>query len=151
MDDDASTYLAIQRLQRAYADIVTRNAWDEAASLATPDALFTFDTRTGQVFEIEGPEEFAAFGARMNQRFRFYEYIPLNFVVTIGTDGTAHGRSYSLEVSEDAETGNWNEFFGVYEDGYAVFEGTWRFASRSYRTYGRRTNGRLESFPLDVT
>jgi SnoaL-like domain len=151
MDDDATTYLAIQRLQRAYADIATRNAWNEAASLATPDARFKFDTRSGQVFEIEGADEFAAFGARMNQRFRFYEYIPLNFVVTIGTDGTAHGRSYSLEVAEDDESGNWHEFFGVYEDEYAVFEGTWRFAGRLYRTYGRRTNGRLEAFPLDAT
>jgi hypothetical protein len=148
VDDEDSAYLAIQRLQRAYADVATRGAWGEAASLATPDARFTFDTRSGQVFEIEGADEFAAFGARMNQRFRFYEYIPLNFVVTILGDGTAHGRSYSLEVAEDGETGGWNEFFGVYRDGYAIFEGTWRFASRHYQTYGRRTDGRLQAFPL---
>jgi len=151
MDDDAIAYLAIQRLQRAYADISTRNAWDEAASLATPDAKFTFDTRSGTVFEINGPEEFAAFGAQMNERFSFYEYIPLNFVVTIRNDGTARGRSYSLEFAEDSETGNWNEFFGVYDDEYTVVDGTWRFARRHYRTYGRRTNGQLQSFPLDAT
>jgi SnoaL-like domain len=151
MDNDATAYLAIQRLQRAYADVATRNAWNEAALLATPDARFTFDTHSGQVFEIEGGDEFVAFGARMNQRFKFYEYIPLNFVVTIGSDGTAHGRSYSLEVAEDGETGNWNEFFGVYEDEYVVFEGTWRFARRHYRTYARRTNGQLQSFPLETT
>jgi hypothetical protein len=151
MDDDAIAYLAIQRLQRAYADIATRNAWSEVGSLTTPDARFTFDTHSGTVFEVKGPAEFAAFGSQMNQRFRFYEYVPLNFVVTIGTDGTARGRSYSLEVAEDGETGKWNEFFGVYDDEYAVFEGTWRFARRQYRTYGRRTDGRLEAFPLETT
>ena len=75
----------------------------------------------------------------MTERFSFYEYIPLNFVVTIGTDGTARGRSYSLEVAEDSETGDWNEFFGVYQDEYAVFEGTVRFACCDYQTYRRPT------------
>ena len=151
MDDDAIAYLAIQRLQRAYADIATRQAWDEVASLGTPDARFSFDIHSGKIIEIEGPVEFGAFGARANQRFSFYEYIPLNFVVTIGTDGTARGRSYSLEVAEDRETGDWVEFYGVYRDEYAVFEGTWRFARRHYETYGRRTGGRLEAFPLGAT
>lgn len=151
LDDDAIAYLAIQRLQRSYADIATRSAWNEVASLVTPDARFSFDTHSGTVFEIEGAAEFGAFGAQSNQRFAFYEYIPLNFVVTIGTDATARGRSYSLEVAEERETGDWVEFYGVYQDEYAVFEDTWRFARRHYETYGRRTGGRLTSFPLEMT
>jgi hypothetical protein len=151
MDNDAIAYLAIQRLQRAYADIATRQAWSEVPSLATPDARFSFDTHSGPVIEIEGPEEFGAFGAKANARFAFYEYIPLNFVVTIGSDDTARGRSYSLEVAEDRESGEWFEFYGTYRDEYAVFEGTWRFARRHYQTYGRRTGGMLTSFPLDTT
>ncbi len=150
VDDDDIAYLAIQRLQRSYADIATRQAWAEVASLATPDARFSFDTRSGKVFEFEGPIAFGVFGAQANQRFTFYEYVPLNFVVTIGTDATARGRSYSLEVAEDRETGNWVEFYGVYQDEYAVFEDTWRFARRHYETYGRRTAGRLEAFPLET-
>jgi hypothetical protein len=149
MDDDAIGYLAITQLQRAYADIATRQAWSEVASIATPDARFTFDTRAGNVFEIEGPVEFGEFGARANQRFSFYEYVPLNFVVTI-TARAAHGRSWSLEVAEDRETGDWLEFYGVYRDEYAIFEDTWRFAARHYQTYGRRTSGRLQYFPLDL-
>ena len=104
----------------------------------------------GRVIEIEGPVEFGAFGAKANARFAFYEYIPLNFVVTIGSDNTARGRSYSLEVAEDRESGEWVEFYGTYQDEYAVYEGSWRFAGRHYQTYGRRTDGRLTSFPLDT-
>ena len=107
---------------------------------------FSFDTHSGPVIEIEGPEEFGAFGAKANARFAFYEYIPLNFVVTIDSDDSARGRSYSLEVAED-RAGEWFEFYGTYQDEYAVFEGTWRFASRHYQTYGRRTGGMLTSFP----
>ena len=71
--------------------------------------------------------------------------------MTIGSDDTVRGRSYSLEVAEDRESGEWVEFYGTYQDEYAVHEGTWRFASRHYQTYGRRTEGRLTSFPLDAT
>ena len=143
-------YLGIMRLQRAYADIATRNAWDEVPSIATPDARFSFDTRAGRVFEVDGPAEFGAFGAQANERFSFYEYIPLNFVVEIDGVDTAHGRSYSLEVALDRASGDWNEFYGTYQDEYALFEGTWRFSRRRYSTYGRRTEGRLESFPLQL-
>ena len=66
MDDDAIAYLAIQRLQRAYADIATRQAWSEVPSLATPDTCFSFDTHSGPIIEIEGPAEFGAFGAKAN-------------------------------------------------------------------------------------
>jgi hypothetical protein len=151
MDDDASAYLAIERLQRAYADIATRGAWDEFAAIATPASRFTFDIQAAQPIEIDGPAAFAAFGVRANERFSFYLYIPVNFVVTIGGDGTALGRSYSHEVAEERESGDWVEFYGTYEDEYAVHEGTWRFARRHYRTYGRVTPRGLVHFPLEVS
>ncbi len=104
-----------------------------------------------EAIEIDGPAEFAAFGSRSNERFSFYVYIPLNFVVTIGNDGTATGYSYSHEVAEERDSGVWAEFYGTYEDEYSCFEATWRFACRHYRTYGRLTASRFEHFPLDVT
>jgi hypothetical protein len=149
MNDDSPAYLAIARLQRSYADIATRRAWNEVASLASPNAHFSFDLHAGKSFQVDGAVEFGEFGAKMTAGFTFYEYIPLNFVVEIGPDGVAHGRSYSLEVAEDAKTGEWIEFYGVYQDEYAIFEGTWRFTRRHYQTFGRRTAGRLESFPLE--
>ena len=51
MNDDAILDLAIMRLQRAYADLATRRAFSEVAELATPDAIFSFDLRSGQIFE----------------------------------------------------------------------------------------------------
>jgi SnoaL-like domain len=150
MNDDAIAYLAIMRLQSAYADISTRRAWSEFAALATPDARFSFDTRSGNVIEVVGAVAFGEFGAKMIDRFSFYEYMPLNFVVTIATDGTARGRSYALEVGEDRDTGDWIGFYGFYHDDYALFDGTWRFARRQYQTLARRTGDRLEAFPLQA-
>jgi hypothetical protein len=148
-DDDSLAYTAIARLQRSYADIATRRAWSEVPSLAAPDAHFSFDLHEGRYFEVVGAVAFGEFGAQMTGGFTFYEYIPLNFVVETGPGGVAHGRSYSLEVAEDAKTGEWINFYGAYRDEYAILEGAWRFTRRHYRTFGRRTAGRLESFPLE--
>jgi hypothetical protein len=148
MNDDALAYFAVERLQRAYADMATRRAFVEAASIFTPDATISFDTRSDEVFEITGPVEFDAFGTKMTAGFTFYEYIPLNFVVTVAPDGTASGRSYSLEVAQSERSREWIEFYGVYDDEYRVFHGEWRFSKRHYRTYARRTAGRLKAYPL---
>jgi SnoaL-like protein len=148
MSDDALTYLALMRLQRAYADIATRRAWPEIASLAIPDARFSFDTRSGRIVEVIGAEAFGEFGARSTDRFSFYEYVPLNTVVAISTTESARGRSYSLELCEDRDTGEWINFYGLYHDDYVLLDGTWRFARRQYQTLGRRTGDRMEAFPL---
>jgi hypothetical protein len=145
--DEALAYLSIMRLQRAYADIATRRAWPEIAALATPDARFSFDTRSGKVIEVIGAEAFGEFGGKTTDRFSFYEYVPLNCVVKIG-DGTARGRAYSLEVGEDRGTGEWINFYGLYHDDYVLSGGQWRFARRQYQTLGRRTGDRLEAYPL---
>src|SRR5690606_28713742 len=83
VDGHVVAELAIARLQRAYADISTRKAWSEFAALATPDARFSFDTRSGEPIEVVGTDQFAAFGAAATDRFAFYEYVPLNFVADI--------------------------------------------------------------------
>ena len=147
MNDDALAYLEILRLQRAYADIATRRAWPEIAALAVPDARFSFDTRSGRVIEVSA-EALGEFGGRATAQFSFYEYIPLNFVVTIEATGTARGRAYALEVGEVRDTGEWINFYGFYHDDYLRLDGSWRFARRQYQTLARRTGERLEWFPL---
>jgi SnoaL-like domain len=133
---DAGTYTAIQQLQRSYADIATRMAWDEAASVLAPQIHITFNTSSGAVHEIEGLDAYAEFGAQMTG-FAFYEYLPMSFVVSPGADGTLVGRTYSLEVAEN-DAGEWLEFYGQYDDTYAKVDGEWRFTRRIYRTVKQR-------------
>ena len=150
MNDDALADIAIMRLQRAYADVSTRRAWPEFSALATPDARFSFDTRTGGVIEVVGTDAFAEFGATMTDRFSFYEYVPLNFVVTFDPTGTARGRSYSFEIGKERDTGELVTFYGLYHDDYALVDATWLFTRRQYQTLARRTGqGALESHPLE--
>jgi hypothetical protein len=148
VDDDAQAYLAIVRLQHAYADIATRRAWPEITSLAIPDARFSFDTRSGRVIEVVGAAAFGEFGGKSVGRFSFYQYLPLNAVVKVDGAGSARGRAYSLEVGEDGETREWIHYYGLYHDDYVRLDGAWRFAQRRYQTLARRTGERLESFPL---
>jgi hypothetical protein len=136
------------RLQHAYADIATRQAWPEIVSLAIPDARFSFDTRSGRVIEVVGAAAFGEFGGKSIGRFSFYQYVPLNAVVTRSGAGSAVGRAYSLEVGEDRETGEWINFYGLYHDDYVRLDGAWRFARRQYQTLARRVGDRLDAFPL---
>ena len=137
---DAETYAAIQQLQQAYADVVTRGAWDEVPTLLTPDAHIRFVTSSGEVFEVDGAEAFGKFGANMTG-FDFFQYIPLTFVVSSTPEGTLEGRTSSLEVAEN-EAGEWIESYSIYEDVYAQTDGRWRFARRSHRTVKRRVTPR---------
>jgi hypothetical protein len=147
MADDDLVYLAINRLLGAYADIATRKAWTEFAPLAAPDASFTFDTKNG-IFEVVGAEAFGEFGAQSLAGFTFYEYIPLNVVVKVDSPDTARGRVYSFEVGEEAETGSWLTYYGLYHDDYVFLDGAWRFARRHYQALARRTNDDLDAFPM---
>jgi len=150
VNDDALADIAITRLQREYADASTRKAWPEFAALATPDAQFSFDTRTGKVFEMVGLDAFVEFAATMTDRFSFYEYVPLNFVAKVDPAGTARGRSYSFEIGEDRNTGELLTFYGMYHDDYARVDGTWLFTHRRYQTLGRRTGSDpMDSYPLE--
>jgi hypothetical protein len=147
MTDETEAYIAISRLVRAYADSGIRRAWAEVPSLAAPGARFSFQTKAG-VVEFEA-EAFAERGAQMSGMFSFAAAYPANFVIAMGSDGTARGRAYLLEVAEDRETREWIEVYGVYHDEYVLHEGKWLFSNRDYRTLGRRTAGRLEAFPME--
>jgi hypothetical protein len=135
---DVATYTAIAQLQRAYADISTRGAWGEAASVFTPGIHVTFHTWSGGVFEVESADAFAAFGDQMTDRYAFFEYFPMNFVVWPEGGGNLGGRTYSLEVGEERKSGAWIESFSTYEDEYRKHDGAWRFARRAQRTVMQR-------------
>jgi SnoaL-like domain len=148
MTYDNDAYLAIMRLHRSYADITTRRAWDEVASITAPDVRWHYTLLSGRTLECNGPAEYVKFHLEVNPRFRFFQQIPLNFVVDIGPDGTARGRSYVLEVAEDSETGDWINFYVVFRDQFAIVDGTWRFVERTARTV-RRAASKQELLPVD--
>lgn len=153
MNDDDVAHLRIERLQRRYADIATRGAYDrraydELAELATPDVRFRFTTAVGE-FDVLGVKQFSEFSASATEgRFSFFEYVLLNFVFHLNADGTARGRTYAVEFTEDREHEDWNEYYGAYDDDYEFSDGTWRFARRHYHAVAVRTSGRLQAFAL---
>ena len=138
MSDDASAYLAITRLQAAYADVVTRRAWPELGALFVPDAPIHIDTVTSPVIELEGAASLGQFISRAIERFSFFQFVVLNTVVDVAKDDAATGRLYMVELRQDGDSGEWSNAFGLYRDAYACHEGRWRFAERHYQSLARK-------------
>lgn len=145
-DADDAAYLAIVRLQRAYADISTRRAWGEMGSVATPDTRFIYHTQSG-VMEAKGVEQFAAMGEQTAGRYAFTMILPLNSVVTECSAGRAKGRCYFVELTEPVGSSDWLEVYGVYEDEYVEGDAGWRISRREYKPLARRNGVKGESFP----
>jgi SnoaL-like domain len=145
-------YVAIQRLQSTYADVVTRRAWPELEQLFLPDAPVEIDTRRADVLRFDGPAALGRFIAEALEQFDFFEFVPLNTRVELAADGDADradGRMYISELRTDADTGRWNNTFGVYHDRYQRHDGRWWFAHRRYHTLGRTGPERdLDTFPF---
>jgi hypothetical protein len=145
-DDGTRAVVAIQRLQTAYADAVTRRDWAAVRSLFEPDAVVHIDTRTRDAFELAGPDALVEFIERAIRRFAFFEFTILNTTVDLG-DGDATGRVYLCEVRTDAD-GGWSEAYGLYRDTYRRRGGAWRIAGRQYTSLARRGPDGTEVFDL---
>jgi len=144
--DTASDYVAITRLQAAYADVVTRRAWPELEPLFVPDAPIHLDTVTRPVIELTGAGRLAAFLVSALERFTFFQFVILNAVIDIDGD-MAHGRMNIAELRQD-HGGEWSTAFGRYDDSYRRLDGGWRFATRHYRSIARRVGaGPADVFP----
>jgi hypothetical protein len=137
-------YLALRRLQDAYADVVTRRAWGELGDLFLPDAVVELDIRQGDVMRFDGPPALGEFIAGAIEQFAFFEFVVLNTRIEIGTGArtdTADGRVYMCELRTDGETGRWNNAFGVYHDRYRRVDNRWWFAHRRYHSLARNGAG----------
>ena len=155
MNDDALAfepslaYLAIIRLQAAYADVVTRRAWAELEPLFVPGAPIHVDTVSAPVIELEGAKGLGEFVAGAIEQFEFFEFVILNTVVDVKSATTARGRLYMVELRQDVHSGTWSNAFGVYHDDYVVHDGRWRFAERSYQSLARKIGAeRAAVFPF---
>lgn len=148
VDDDALSFLAITRLQAAYADVVTRRAWPELEPLFVEGAPVHVDTVTNPVRTFHGAAEIGAFIDGAIAGFELFEFVILNTVVDVAPDcRTATGRLYMVELRQDRASGRWTNAFGLYRDDYVRGDdGRWRFAERRYQSLAR--TGRAEVFPL---
>jgi hypothetical protein len=150
--DDTTTYIAITRLQAAYADVVTRRVWPELTGLFLPDAQIRIDTVTRPVVELTGPVELGTFVSRALERFDFFEFVILNTVIEVTGVGAARGRLYIVEIRHERESDEWSNAFGLYEDVYVERDGRWYFAERKYRSLARRSGRGSEILPaVDLT
>ena len=149
MTDDTEAYVALTRLQAAYADVVSRRAWAELEPLFVPAAPIHVDTVTRPVIELMGAGELGAFIATSIEKFEFFEFVILNTVIDVNANASASGRLWMVELRQERETGQWSNAFGVYHDDYVVQDGRWCFAERRYQSLARKVGSeRADVFPF---
>ena len=144
--DDTAALVAIQRLQAAYGDAVTRRAWDEVRALFEPCATVHITTHTRDPFTLEGPDGVADFVERSLEQFAFFAFTIQNAVAEVEGD-EATGRVYICELRHHVD-GTWTQAHGLYQDRYSRRDGTWRIAARRYASLARIGATGVESFPL---
>jgi hypothetical protein len=147
---DTVDYVAITRLQHAYADVVTRRAWGELHELFLPDAPVRVDTVTNPAIELAGPQQVGDFIGGAVERFEFFEFVPLSTRVRLRAGGDpdrATARLYICELRQDAATGAASQAFGVYRDEHRRVDGRWWFSRRDYRSLARTGRGEVFAFP----
>ena len=149
--DDAADYLEITRLQAAYGDAVTRQAWSELTPMFLPDCPIRLDLHTGEVIEKIGPAEIGALIASSIERFEFFAFTLQNSVVDVAPDGlAASGRLYIQELRQERATHRWTTALGLYRDTYRKVDGRWRFATRDYASLARTStnDGTMDVFAI---
>jgi hypothetical protein len=157
---EVADYVAIRRLQAAYADIVSRRAWTELEPLFTADCDIVVDRRSLDPLVLQGATALGRFIADAIARFEFFEFTVLNAVVDIDdaadVTGTARGRLWMCELRQERtgdDAAEWSMAYGVYHDEYEKSDdGRWRFARRRYHSLARRLglDPAREVFPFPV-
>lgn len=156
MDDplqDTVDYVAITRLQNAYADAVTRRAWAEFGDMFLANAPVRVDTVTNAVLSFTGPQEIGDFIGAAVERFEFFEFVPLSTRVALRAGGNADratARLYICELRQDSASGHATQAFGLYQDDYRRVDGKWWFAERAYQSLARSGRGEVFPFPAEA-
>jgi len=127
----------IQDLQSRYADICSRQKFNELPTLILPDANIRLDLR-GRSLDFSGPKEIGDFIAASIEPFDFFQFLIRNSVVDVDESGeTATGRLWMSELRHVRETGQWSTIFGLYHDRYVKVDGVWMIAARQYHSLAR--------------
>lgn len=146
LEQETLDYIAIQRLQAAYADCVTRRAWAEFDRLFRPDAEIVVDRMDGTPLVFLGPAGIAGFISNAIARYELFQFVVLNSVVEIEGD-RAKARMYMWELRHDPIAGR-SDAYGLYRDEHVRIDGRWWFAGRRYQTLARSQPADLTVFPL---
>ena len=146
---DTVDYVAITRLQNAYADAVTRRAWSEFHDMFLSGAPVRVDTVTNPVIELAGPQELGDFIGDAVERFEFFELVILNVHLLPGAGDDRQSRIFTCELRQEAASGHWSNAFGVYHDDVRRVDGRWRYARRRYQSLARTGRGEVFPFPAD--
>jgi hypothetical protein len=138
--------VALDRLQRRYADVITRRAWDDLPELFLPGTVVHLDTVTAPPRDLVGPAQFAEVIGSAMARFDHFTFVILNAVAELddpsaddlAADGLgAHGRVFLCEIRHEPERSAWSTAHGVYQDRYVLDGGRWKIAERHYRSMAR--------------
>ena len=146
-------YIALRRLQNAYADIVTRRAWAELHDIFVPDLELVLDTRRDEPLRLHGPQAVGDFIGNAIAEFDFFEFVILNTRVflnhtTGGDPDVATARMWMNELRhESAAGGRWTLAYGLYQDTFRRIDGKWWFAGRRYQSLARTARD-FDVFPF---
>src|SRR6266487_1670166 len=126
-------YVAVNRLQTAYADIATRRAWDELDEIFVADIPISINLRDRDAYEFEDRDAFREFVSAAVDRFEFFEFVILNTRVSLNYEGNpdaAVARMYISELRQDHAEHRWSVVYGVYHDHFHRLDDRWWFVSR---------------------
>jgi hypothetical protein len=146
-------HAAIDRLGRAYADVVVRRDWAALHDLFLPDTTVELDLVTAPPRSIVGPAAFGEFVGSAIDRFAFFEFVILNSHVDLAPDGdpdVAAARIFMCELRQAHDETERNDVFGCYRDTYRRIDGRWWFAHRRYRSMARYPEGVVFPLPADL-
>ena len=107
LDGQTTDYIAIRRLQDAYADVVSRRAFDELHDLFLPAAPVMIEL-PGGTREVVGPGDFGRYVEKRIAGLEFFQFVILNAVVELAVDGDpdrARARIHMCELRQDRAEG----------------------------------------------
>jgi SnoaL-like domain len=150
---EIADFIAIQRLQASYADIVTRRQWSELSQIFVPEATVTIDMVEGDPFVLHTPQGIGEFIRTAIERFDFFEFVILNSVIDFDPAGSerATARMYMAELRQAGEGGRRSTAFGLYRDTYVKSGNDWLIETRKYRSAARTAARELDVFGFDST
>jgi hypothetical protein len=151
--NEMADFIAIQRLQASYADMVTRRQWSELEQVFLPDATVSIDMVQGTPFVLRTPSGIGEFIGTSIERFEFFEFVILNSVIEFGPAGSgeATARMYMAELRQSREGGRRSTAFGLYRDKYVKRGDDWLIGERNYRSAARTSAREFDVFGFELS